>query len=697
MGGELVSCSSADEGQFAFQGFAAANLTLDGLAAVMPNGLLALTNFTLQTKGHAFNPTPLRFLDVNGATNSTAVARSFSTSFVFAIVSNYDGLSDQGLAFVVAPTTNLSTAIAGQYLGLLNATNGAASDHMLAVELDTIMNPEFRDINSNHVGINVNSLISRKAKPAGYYGDDGATFRDLMLNSREPMQVWVDYDGQARQLNVTLAPAQEPRPRYPLLSEAIDLSTVLTDTMYVGFSSSSGVVSTHHYVLGWSFSLDGPAPPLDFSKLPALPRVVSKHRSMILALVLPLATVLIIAAVLAAASFFVWRRRRFAEVREDWEDEFGPHRFAYKDLFRATDGFKNGNLLGAGGFGKVYKGVLPGSNLEIVVKRVSHDSRQGIREFIAEVVTIGRLRHRNLAQLLGYCRRNGELLLVYDYMENGSLDKYLYNNNGATLDWPQRYWIIKGVASSLLYLHEDWEQVVIHRDIKASNVLLDKQMNGRLGDFGLARLYDHGTDAQTTHVVGTMGYLAPELVRTGKATPSTDVFAFGVVMLVDWVLEHHHNGSIIDTVDPCLMNKFNTDEVTLVLKLGLLCTHPSPNVRPPVQKVMQYLDGVQLVPDLPSTYMSYSMLVLMENEGKMYKHLLGPHDTHLLFKDLWKAASRIRHKIFFWLLLHDRVSSRSLLKRKNFLLQSYECAICQDHVEETSLHLLWDCHFALSC
>ncbi|KAM3384733.1 hypothetical protein ACQJBY_009006 [Aegilops geniculata] len=592
MAGELVW--SADEGQFAYQGFAAANLTLDGLAAVMPNGLLALTNFTLQTKGHAFNPTPLRFLDVNGATNSTAVARSFSTSFVFAIVSNYDGLSDQGLAFVVAPTTNLSTAIAGQYLGLLNATNGAASDHILAVELDTIMNPEFRDINSNHVGINVNSLISRKAKPAGYYGDDGAAFRDLMLNSREPLQVWVDYDGQGRQLSVTLAPAQEPKP-----------------------------------------SLDGPAPPLDFSKLPALPRVGSKHRSMVLALVLPLATVLIIAAVLAAASFFVWRRRRFAEVREDWEDEFGPHRFAYKDLFRATDGFKNENLLGAGGFGKVYKGVLPGSNLEIAVKRVSHDSRQGIREFIAEVVTIGRLRHRNLAQLQGYCRRNGELLLVYDYMENGSLDKYLYNNNGPTLDWPQRYWIIKGVASSLLYLHEDWEQVVIHRDIKASNVLLDKQMNGRLGDFGLARLYDHGTDAQTTHVVGTMGYLAPELVRTGKATPSTDVFAFGVfllevvcgrrpiesgqhnnrVVLVDWVLEHHRNGSIIDTVDPRLMGKFNTDEVTLVLKLGLLCTHPSPNVRPPMQKVMQYLDGVQLVPDLPSTYMSYSMLVLMENEG----------------------------------------------------------------------------------
>jgi serine/threonine protein kinase len=349
---------------------------------------------------------------------------------------------------------------------------------------------------------------------------------------------------------------------------------------------------------------------------------------------LPLAAVLLITSVLAVV-FFLWHRRRFAEVREDWEDDFGPHRFAYKDLFHATDGFKNRDLLGVGGFGKVYKGVLPASNLEIAVKRVSHDSRQGVREFVAEVVSIGRLRHRNLAQLLGYCRRNGELLLVYDYMENGSLDKYLYNKNGPALHWPQRYWIIKGVASSLLYLHEDWEQVVIHRDIKASNVLLDRQMNGRLGDFGLARLYDHGTDAQTTHVVGTMGYLAPELVRTGKATPSTDVFAFGVfllevacgrrpigsdehnnpVVLVDWVFEHHSNGSIIDAVDSRLMGKFNMKEVTLVLTLGLLCAHPLPNARPSIRKVMQYLDSDQSLPRLSPTYMSYSKMAQMQSEG----------------------------------------------------------------------------------
>ncbi|KAM3383578.1 hypothetical protein ACQJBY_008338 [Aegilops geniculata] len=266
---------AAEDGRFAYQGFAAANLTLDGVAAVTPNGLLLLTDTEYQTTGHAFHPAPLRFLDSSTATTSSAaMARSFSASFVFAIRSRYDGLTSYGLAFVVAPTSNLSAAESGRYLGLLNGTNGTASDPILAVELDTIMDVKFRDIDSNHVGIDVNSLISRQAKQAGYYSDEDSAFQELRLNSRQPMQVWVDYDAQARRLNVTLAPVHVPKPKIPLLSEVIDLSTVMADKMYVGFSASGGWgVGTHHYVLGWSFSLDGPAPPLDFSKLPVLPRL----------------------------------------------------------------------------------------------------------------------------------------------------------------------------------------------------------------------------------------------------------------------------------------------------------------------------------------------------------------------------------------------------------------------------------------
>jgi serine/threonine protein kinase len=191
------------------------------------------------------------------------------------------------------------------------------------------------------------------------------------------------------------------------------------------------------------------------------------------------------------------RHLRYAEVTEDWEHEFGPRRFSYKDLFHATQGFRNKHLLGIGGFGRVYKGILAESNMEIAVKKVSHDSKQGIKEFVAEVVSIGRLQHRNLAPLLGYCRRRSELFLVYEYMPNGSVDKYLHSReDNLKLNWAQRWGIIKGIASCLVYLHQEWEKVVIHRDIKASNVLLDSDMNGRLGDFGLARLYDHGADPQ---------------------------------------------------------------------------------------------------------------------------------------------------------------------------------------------------------
>ena len=193
----------------------------------------------------------------------------------------------------------------------------------------------------------------------------------------------------------------------------------------------------------------------------------------------------------------------------------------------------------------------------------------------------------------------------------------------------------QGVASSLLYLHEEWGQVIIHRDIKASNVLLDTKMNGRLGDFGLARIYDHETAAETTHVAGTLGYLAPKLPRAGRLTPFSDVYAFGVfllevtcgrrpifideqnnrVLLVEWVLEHHHNGSMPDTVDPRLGGEFNTEEVTIVLKLGLLCTYPSPTARPIMRKVMQYLEHGQSLPDLSPAYISYVMMAQMQNEG----------------------------------------------------------------------------------
>lgn len=506
--------------QFTFDGFAGANLSLDGTAAVTPDGLLMLTNGTTLLKGHAFYPSPLQF---HG---------SFSTAFVFGIVSEYADLSSPGLAFVVSKSNDFSKALQSQYMGLANAANnGNASNHLLAIELDTIVNAEFGDMSDNHVGIDVDGLSSVAAENAGYYEDGTGAFRNMSLLSRNAAQVWVDFDARASLVSVTMAPLALPKPKKPLLSATVNLSSVIGDEAYVGFSSSTGVVASRHYVLAWSFKMEGPAPALNISKLPALPFTIPKRPSMTLKILLPIASAALVLALAITILVIDRRRRKYAELKEDWETAFGPHRFSYKDLFHATDGFSDTRLLGVGGFGRVYKGVLPASGLEVAVKKVSHESRQGMKEFIAEVVSIGQIRHRNLVQLLGYCRRKRELLLVYDHMPNGSLDKFLYDPNMPVLSWSRRMGIIKDVASSILYLHEEWEQVVLHRDIKASNVLLDAGMKARLGDFGLARLYDHGTDPHTTRVVGTMGYLAPELGHTGKASKASDVFAFGVFML----------------------------------------------------------------------------------------------------------------------------------------------------------------------
>nr|BAJ86501.1 predicted protein [Hordeum vulgare subsp. vulgare] len=638
----LAATGGGDDGrQFVYNGFIGVDLTLDGAAQVMPNGLLMLTNGSLGVTGHAFHPFLLPFR------NATGAMRSFSTIFAFAIFGQYDDLSSDGMAFFVSTSKEtLSGAHSGPYLGLLNKTsNGNQSARVLAVELDTFRDAELQDINNNHVGVDVDSLVSRHASPSGYYDDDTGMFQGLSLISRKAMQVWVDYDGTAKEITVTIAPLGVAKPNKPLLQTIIDLSDVVQSTAYVGFSSATGsIVSAKHFVLGWSFALDEPAPALNISMLPALPPAspvqyayTTRFAISRIVIIAPLVLAVMLALAIGIGIYICVRRQclKYSEVREDWEVPFGSNRFSYKDLFHATKGFSDKNLLGRGGFGSVYKGVLREPEMEVAVKRMSHDSRQGVKEFIAEVVSVGRLRHRNLVQLLGYCRRKDELLLVYEYMKNGSLDKYLHGRNDQVLCWSQRYSIIKGVASSLLYLHEDWEQVVIHRDIKASNVLLDSKMNGRLGDFGLARIYDHENAAETTHVAGTMGYLAPELSRAGRPTPFSDVYAFGVfllevtcgrkpifiddqsnrVLLVEWVLEHHHNGSMLDKVDPRLRGEFNTEEVTIVLKLGLLCTYPSPNARPIMRKVMQYLDHDQLPPDLSGAYISYIMMAQMQNEG----------------------------------------------------------------------------------
>nr|CAB3467885.1 unnamed protein product [Digitaria exilis] len=624
--------SIVSEDQFVYSSFAQANLSLDGTATIKPDGLLELTNGSFNLKGHAFYPNPLHFRK-----SPSGNVKSFSVTFIFSILSAYADKSADGMAFFITKGRNFSSAFPAQYLGLFNEeNNGNASKNIFAVELDTIQNSEFEDINDNHVGININSLHSLQAQSAGFYDDNNGMFRNLTLIIHEMMQVWVGYDEGTAQIDVTLAPIKMAKPVKPLVSAIYNLSAVLSDTAYIGFSAATGVINSRYCLFGWSFSMGNSTPEIDITKLPKLPHINPRSTSKVLMIVLPLVIASFVFVVGTVIILLARKKLVHNELHEDWEIEFGPHRFAYNDLLLATEGFKNKNVLGAGGFGRVYKGILPTSKLIIAVKRLSHESKQGTKEFITEIVSIGHLRHRNLVQLLGYCRRKGELLLVYDYMPNGSLDKFLYcEQDKPSLDWATRFRIIKGVACGLLYLHEKWDKVVVHRDIKASNVLLDGELNGRLGDFGLAKSYNHGADPQTTRVVGTVGYLAPELACSGKASPATDVFAFGMFllevtcgqrpvkqnaqseqfMLVDWVLGHWQNGSLFETIDKRLDGNCNIDEACLVLKLGLLCSQPFASVRPQMHQVMQYLNGDMQLPEFTPSDMSISMLTLMENRG----------------------------------------------------------------------------------
>ncbi|KAL1197276.1 putative L-type lectin-domain containing receptor kinase I.1 [Cardamine amara subsp. amara] len=607
----LIFLSSQQDLNFIYNGFNQnqVNLHLDGSAKIeSPDGLLQLTNATPQQMGHAFFNRPFEF----GSASSQSL--SFSTHFVFALAPKPGVDGGHGIAFVLSSSMDLTHAVPTQYLGLFNiSSNGSPTSHLLAIEFDTVQSAEFDDIDKNHVGIDENSLQSTVSASASYYSDKEGKNKSLTLLSGDPIEVWIDYEGTL--LNVTLAPLRNQKPSKPLLSRTVNLTEIFPDRKaFLGFSGTTGSLISSQYILGWSFSRNrGLLQSLDISKLPAVPQFKNPKKTSPLLIVLLVILALIITAVLGG--FYLYRRKKYAEVKEPWEREYGPLRYSYESLYKATRGFKNDGRLGKGGFGEVYKGTLPLVG-DIAVKRLSHDAEQGMKQFVAEVVTMGSLQHKNLVPLLGYCRRKGELLLVSKYMEGGSVDQYLFHDDKPPLSWSQRLAILRDIASALCYLHTGASQVVLHRDIKASNVMLNGNLQGFLGDFGMARFDDHGANISATAAVGTIGYMALELTSTGTSI-KTDVYAFGAFMLevtcgrrpfdpemsiekrhlVKWVCECWRKGSIVDAIDTRLRGKFVSREVEIVLKLGLLCTSIVPESRPTMEKVVQYINRHQRMPE----------------------------------------------------------------------------------------------------
>ncbi|KAJ7946214.1 Cysteine rich receptor like kinase [Quillaja saponaria] len=286
--------------------------------------------------------------------------------------------------------------------------------------------------------------------------------------------------------------------------------------------------------------------------------------------------------------------------------------FNLSTIQAATNNFSDENKLGEGGFGPVYKGKLI-SGQEIAVKRLSFSSRQGLEEFKNEVMLVVKLQHKNLVRLLGCCLEGNEKLLVYEYMPNTSLDAFLFDpTKHRELDWDKRANIIKGIARGLLYLHEDSRLKIIHRDMKASNVLLDNEMNPKISDFGTARIFGgNQIEANTDKVVGTYGYMAPEYALEGLFSIKSDVYSFGVLMLeiisgrknsgfynpdraqslLSYAWRLWNEGRGLEVLDPDLVNFCPTEEAVRWIHVGLLCIQEDPDHRPTMSSVVLMLGG----------------------------------------------------------------------------------------------------------
>ncbi|KAK4261756.1 hypothetical protein QN277_004712 [Acacia crassicarpa] len=283
--------------------------------------------------------------------------------------------------------------------------------------------------------------------------------------------------------------------------------------------------------------------------------------------------------------------------------------FPYETLLAATKNFHSHHKLGEGGFGPVYKGTLDDGR-EIAVKKLSQSSNQGNKEFMNEAKLLARVQHRNVVNLLGYCVHGTEKLLVYEYVPHESLDKLLFKSHRREqLDWKRRLDIITGIARGLLYLHEDSHSCIIHRDIKASNILLDDKWMPKIADFGMARLFPEDQTHVNTRVAGTNGYMAPEYVMHGHLSVKADVYSYGVLVLelisgqrnsmfslemdaqnlLDWSYKLYKKGRSIEMVDPSLAASAVEDQVTMCIQLGLLCVQGDPQLRPSMRRVVVML------------------------------------------------------------------------------------------------------------
>lgn len=308
-----------------------------------------------------------------------------------------------------------------------------------------------------------------------------------------------------------------------------------------------------------------------------------------------------------------FNRRQLKETQEEALEAIAAREqkvFSYETLAAATRNFSLKNKIGEGGFGPVYKGKLDDGRL-IAVKKLGSMSQQGAREFANEAILLSRLQHKNIVNLYGYCIHADDRILVYEYVPNKSLDKFIFSKvegqkvDAEVFDWRRRYEVMVGIARGLLYLHEDAPITIIHRDIKANNILLDERWCPKITDFGIARLFPENLTHVNTRVAGTNGYMAPEYFMHGSLSTKADIFSFGVLILelvsgqknssfvpspgaaslIEWALMLHKKKQTMDMVDPALRTTADPEQVAMCVHLGVLCTQADSKQRPDISRV----------------------------------------------------------------------------------------------------------------
>ncbi|XP_010439218.1 PREDICTED: cysteine-rich receptor-like protein kinase 10 [Camelina sativa] len=352
-------------------------------------------------------------------------------------------------------------------------------------------------------------------------------------------------------------------------------------------------------------ALKAPPPPVTAPLRPG-----KGGKSNVLVLLIVVSTIVVVLLVISGYRFYAKKAYATAPAFYDDGATADSLQLNYRTIQAATNGFSESNKIGRGGFGEVYKGTFSNGTV-VAVKRLSKTSGQGEAEFKNEVVVVAKLQHRNLVRLLGFCLEGEERILVYEFVPNKSLDNFLFDpSKQGELDWTRRYNIIGGIARGILYLHQDSQLTIIHRDLKASNILLDADMNPKIADFGMARIFGMDQSAENTNrIVGTYGYMAPEYAMQGQYSIKSDVYSFGVSVLeivsgkknssfyqtdgahdlLSYAWRLWRNGTPLDLVDPVIVHNCQMDEVVRCIHIGLLCVQEDPVDRPTLPAIVMML------------------------------------------------------------------------------------------------------------